>query len=405
MNMTRRTAYDAALDVLKRLRDAGHVSLFAGGCVRDRLLQHTPKDYDVATSARPDEVLDLYPRARCVGAKFGVVLVRRFGHDIEVATFRTDGCYSDGRRPEEVAFCSAQEDAMRRDFTINGLFFDPLEQRVIDYVGGQKDLDEGIVRTIGAPDKRFEEDHLRMLRAIRFAARLSFTIHPETMAAVCRQADRLERISPERIWMELSAILTSPGRSVGWRLLLESGLRNVLTPHWPSDPDQEALTGERLAALPAVPLPPPLVFAACNPHPVVAVCRSLRLSNRLTERVQWLVERLGDLRGGRSPELWELKQLMAHVDWQNLLHLLEADLCTTGGDLQVCRQLERRARAIPPEAVSPEPLVTGDDLMAMGAVPGPEFGRILDALYRDQLDEKIVSRKDALTIARQRLRE
>jgi hypothetical protein len=225
MNERRRTARDAAVAVVERLREAGFEALFAGGCVRDMLLDQEPQDYDVATNARPEEIRRLFPRGRLVGAQFGVVLVRRFGWDLEVATYRSDGTYSDGRRPDQVEFGSREEDAQRRDFTINGMFFDPLTEAVIDHVGGRADLDARLIRTIGAPEDRFAEDHLRMLRAVRFAARLGFDVEPPTMTAIQQHAAKLTAISAERIWSELEKILTGAARARGWRLLCEANLR------------------------------------------------------------------------------------------------------------------------------------------------------------------------------------
>ncbi|MBU0718712.1 MAG: CCA tRNA nucleotidyltransferase, partial [Planctomycetes bacterium] len=184
MTTQRHTAWDAALQIIKRLRAEGHTALLAGGCVRDRLLAQTPKDFDIVTDAPPERVKEIFPRARKVGAKFGVMLIRKYGFDTEVATFRSDGTYSNGRHPDQVTFSSDIEDAQRRDFTINGLFHDPIEDLVIDYVGGRADLEARILRTIGNPEQRFGEDHLRMLRAVRFASRLGFEIEPTTMAAI-----------------------------------------------------------------------------------------------------------------------------------------------------------------------------------------------------------------------------
>ncbi|MCH7994391.1 MAG: CCA tRNA nucleotidyltransferase, partial [Planctomycetes bacterium] len=205
MSAAHKDARLAALRILEKLRARGHTALLAGGCVRDMLLSIPPKDYDVATDATPKRVVRIFPRSRTVGAKFGVVLVRQYGHDIEVATFRSDGTYSDGRHPDTVVFGTDVEDARRRDFTINGLFFDPIEERVIDHVDGRRDLEAGVIRTIGEPEARFAEDHLRMLRAIRFAARLGFVIEPRTMAAIKCLAQRLGDISTERVWLELEA--------------------------------------------------------------------------------------------------------------------------------------------------------------------------------------------------------
>ncbi len=215
------SARDDATAVVRRLRDAGHVAYFAGGCVRDTLLGHTPKDYDVATDAPPQRVRQLFHNTQAVGAAFGVILVRLGRSTIEVATFRTDGTYTDGRRPDTVTFATAEEDAKRRDFTINGLFLDPLDgDRVIDYVGGRADLDAKLIRAIGNPDERFAEDHLRLLRAVRFAARLGFEIEPTTADAI-RRTPRAARISPERIAEELRRMVVG-GRQAAWRELQPS---------------------------------------------------------------------------------------------------------------------------------------------------------------------------------------
>lgn len=200
----------AALRVVQQLQGRGFVALFAGGCVRDMLMGRDPHDYDVATSARPVDVTGLFRRTAQVGAKFGVVLVRVGQHSIEVATFRTDGAYSDGRRPDTVVFTTPEEDARRRDFTINGMFFDPVADAVIDHVDGQGDLTAGLIRAIGEPEQRFAEDHLRLLRAVRFAARLGFRIEPETWAAMCRHASDITRISPERVRIGRSGRSANP---------------------------------------------------------------------------------------------------------------------------------------------------------------------------------------------------
>src|SRR5688572_4647494 len=212
-----------AVAVVRRLREAGHVAYFAGGCVRDLLLGRQPKDYDVATDAPPARVRKLFANTQAVGAAFGVILVRDGRSTIEVATFRADGAYADGRHPMEVRFTTAEEDAARRDFTINGLFLDPLDGdgdgRVLDFVGGRDDLDAGVIRAIGEPERRFEEDHLRLLRAVRFAARLGFGVESKTAAAIRLHAPQLKRISPERIADELRVMLTPPTRGDAWRLL------------------------------------------------------------------------------------------------------------------------------------------------------------------------------------------
>ncbi len=219
-----------ARSLVDRLRAAGHIAYFAGGCVRDLLRGKIPKDIDIATDARPEEVQKLFTRTYAVGAHFGVIVVLENGFQFEVATFRSDGAYLDGRRPTEVHFSSAEEDARRRDFTINGLFFDPPNDAVIDFVGGRADLASRIIRAIGDPAQRFAEDRLRLLRAIRFASVLEFEIEPATWEAVVRAAPRISEISAERIREELVRILLSPQRVRGWDLLDSSGLMKHVLP-------------------------------------------------------------------------------------------------------------------------------------------------------------------------------
>ncbi len=408
MSSRRRDAWDAALEIIRRLRTGGHVALLAGGCVRDRLLGVTPKDFDVVTDAIPDRVLEIFPRARKVGAKFGVVLVRRYGHDVEVATFRADGPYSDGRHPDSVRFGSDAEDAKRRDFTINGLFLDPVNDRVLDYVSGRADINAGIVRTIGNPDQRFEEDHLRMLRAVRFAARLGFTIDPQTAESIRRHAHQLSTISAERVWMELEVILTGPTRAHGWQLLAEVGLRAHLAPAWPAHPTVDSAINARLAALPSQPVSASLALSAAlrdlNAKTVTAVCRSLRLSNRVSKDVRWLIASLSAVHDEGNLDLAGLKILMAQEPWPDLLELLRADLISGGEALTGYERVVARANEIPEDHVAPPPLLDGDRLMAMGVTPGPRMGEVLSAVYREQLNERIDTREQAETLARKMLR-
>ena len=405
MTRKRQEPYDAALDVLQRLRANGHEALFAGGCVRDRLLRQSPKDFDIATNARPDQVIAIFPSARQVGAKFGVVLVRRFGHDTEVATFRTDGDYVDGRHPADVTFGTAENDAKRRDFTINGLFFDPIEQRVIDFVGGQADLQARVLRTIGEPTQRFGEDHLRMLRAVRFAARLAFSIDVGTFAAMQQHASKLPRISAERIWNELSVILAAPTRGVGWGLLLDSGLRPHLCKAWPASDEQDRLTSKRLAALPDLVIDPTLALAACMPNRPRVVCQALRLSNRQMETVVWLLSSFPLAARHENLDLADLKQLVSASAWDNLLLLLEADMIAKGEGSDGLQSLRRRVDAIAPEQVAPPPLLTGNDLLAVGVRPGPKFGMIIDAVYHAQRNEEISTKDEALAFVRRIARD
>ncbi len=399
------TPWDAALTIIQQLRSVGFAALLAGGCVRDRLLGRIPNDYDVATNARPERVQELFPKARLVGAKFGVVLVRRLGHDIEVATFRSDGAYSDGRHPDQVIFGDERADALRRDFTINGLFYDPVADRVIDYVDGQPDLKACVIRTIGDPDARFGEDHLRMLRAVRLSARLGFSIDPKTAAAITRLASQLRLISPERIWMELEQILTEPTRCEGWRLLLSLGLRPHLCPEWPPDSTADALAQRRLGALRQEAIKPGLALAAAlpdaAPRQLEEICRALRLSNDLTEEVVWIKTNLEAARRAESLELADFKALRANPAWPLLLEFLHGDCIARNRNTMPYEKAKARGDAIRQEDAAPPPLVTGDDLLALGFKASPVLGAILRSVYRAQLNELIATHEEGIALARQ----
>jgi len=403
MKMNSSSAWDAALLVLERLRASGHRALLAGGCVRDMLLEQPPKDYDIATSAKPEQVTAIFPGARHVGAKFGVVLVRRLHHDIEVATFRSDGSYSDGRRPDSVAFGTELEDARRRDFTINGLFYDPIEQRVIDHVGGGDDLSAKLLRTIGDPDLRFAEDHLRMLRAVRLASRLGFTIDPATAESIRRHAAELRAISAERIWMELERMLTAPTRAVAWTHLRSLGLRMYLASSWLGDGAKDEKIGRRLAELPSGTVSASLALsvALCDetPDSAVAIGRELRLSNRLNDDVRWFIRSLPSAARATELELAEVKELMAHSEWENLLELLRVVEITSTTKGAAFTAIQDRARAIPHDEISPAPFLCGEDALAMGVPPGPRIGEILSAVYRAQRNLEIRTRDEAAALA------
>ncbi len=409
MNPKAHTAGQAALEIIKKLRSGGHVALLAGGCVRDMLLDRSPKDFDVATDAKPDRVQELFSRTRLVGARFGVVLVHKSGFDIEVATFRSDGPYSDGRHPDAVRFGTEIEDARRRDFTINGLFFDPIDDRVIDHVGGREDLKVGIIRTIGEPDHRFAEDHLRMLRAIRLAARLGFTIDAGTAIAIERHAPHLRAISPERIWQELEEIITGPTRMVGWSRLVELGLCDHLVGGVAFDRRTDSAIRHRLSAFEASSIDASLGLAIllCDgtSNSAEAFCRALRLSNRLTDAVVWLVSWLPMLRNESCLELADLKTLMAEQEWPQLLELLRVKLISDGADLSSYESVQRRAKAIDPRDVAPPPLFSGDDLTALGMPPGPRFGEILKTVFRAQLNENIKTKAEARELAENLMKE
>lgn len=390
---------DAALAVVKRLRDAGHEALWAGGCVRDMLLGIEPSDIDVATSAHPPQIVELFRRTREVGVQFGVVLVKQGPHWIEVATFRTDVNYVDGRRPERVVFTTAEEDAQRRDFTINGLFYDPLDRRVIDYVGGEQDVRSGIVRAIGEPSHRFAEDHLHLLRAVRFTTRFGFQLDPATAAAIREHAAGLARISAERIREELQKMLERPTRADSLRLIGDLGLLPFLWPNarWTDEQLQRAI--RVLAALPAEADFVLSLAGLLREHPlreVRRIGRALRCSNDEIADLAWLVERLDTIHVAELVCLPEFKRLVAHRRFDDLLALHRAVCIAQNLSLDAHEAARRRRDEIPPDQIAPPPLVTGDDLIALGLTPGPLFGAVLEALYDEQLDNRITQREQAL---------
>ncbi|MEK6676349.1 MAG: CCA tRNA nucleotidyltransferase [Planctomycetota bacterium] len=398
----------AAVDVVSRLQSAGHQAVWAGGCVRDPLLNLAPKDYDVATNATPARIRELYPKSREVGAQFGVMLVRRWGWDIEVATFRADGAYSDGRHPDEVRFGTMEEDARRRDFTINGVFYDPITDRVIDLVGGCADLRAGVIRTIGDPQQRFQEDHLRLIRAVRFSARLGFSIEESTRKAMRELAAELGTVSPERIWQELERILIHPSRAAAWSIFVEAGLLPFLCGAFQTGNDENERIGRRLAGLPNKDIRASLGLAALLfsllPDAAERICKALRLSNRLTQAVVYLVRSASVVLAATDLELADLKSLMANENWGDLLSLVEADLRTGGQSTAELERIQRRAACIQPGDVSPQAFLSGEDLKGLGLVPGPQFGEVVDLLYRAQLNEIIRSREEALDQAAEIIR-
>ncbi|HEY8668224.1 MAG TPA: CCA tRNA nucleotidyltransferase, partial [Tepidisphaeraceae bacterium] len=323
-----------ALAVLLRLRQAGYEAYFAGGCVRDELLGLRPQDFDVATDAPPERVRELFSNTQAVGAAFGVILVRQRRSMVEVATFRNDGRYEDGRHPTGVKFSTAEEDARRRDFTINGLFLDPLTTRVIDYVGGQRDLSDRIIRAIGEPAARFEEDHLRLLRAIRFASRFGFAIEPVTAAAIGRDAGLIIRISPERIAEELRTMLMAPTRPAAWKMLWEFGFVPVMFRFLSKEP-VGALEEDRSIVL-RLPADEPLPFGALlaaaaicfqwqaqggdlrqflakKPagRAVSALRQALKLSNEESDQMKEAMQSLGALLEETPPTVARMKRFLA----------------------------------------------------------------------------------------------
>jgi tRNA nucleotidyltransferase/poly(A) polymerase len=397
---------EVAMEVLRTLRASGHVALFAGGCVRDQLWGLTPKDYDVATSARPEEVRRLFRNTQAVGVAFGVILVRLGGAQVEVATFRSDGDYSDGRRPDSVEFATPEADAQRRDFTINGLFLDPLSNEVIDYVGGQEDLAARRLRAIGDPAARFTEDHLRLLRAVRFAARFDLALDATTAKAIRERSRFVRTIAPDRVGEETRKMLTAPTRAKAFELLQELGLLWELLRFVPLPTDDDARVETFAAVGPRERVSFALSLAAAaeaisseiDPGAFERGLRqSLRLSNEESESVCELLGALREVsRGGLT--LARKRRILARGTAGDLLVLMDG-LATAG-------RLSSAAAGALPELHelslgdnAPAPLVTGDDLIARGLSPGPKFKRLLEATYDAQLERRVTTPEEAMAHA------
>ncbi|MCA9236181.1 MAG: CCA tRNA nucleotidyltransferase [Planctomycetales bacterium] len=400
-----------AAEVVAQLRAAGYEALWAGGCVRDQLLGRTPKDYDVATSARPEQVREIFGKRRtlAIGAAFGVVgvLGPRGTAPLEVATFRTDGDYQDGRRPDSVAFTDAKHDAQRRDFTINGLFYDPVDQQVVDYVEGQLDLAAGVIRAIGDPYQRFAEDKLRLLRAVRFAAEFAFAIEPATLAAIQEMAPEVTVVSAERIGAEMRKILAGQHRSRGVALLRKTGLLAPLLPEIAPRmdyPGQRRAAFARLAMLAIESAPAALALLGLDEldgAAMLALCRRLRFTNKEGQLAAWLVEQLPRLRDESDMPWPDLQRLLIDDNAHVLLEAVTAEL----GHDHLATFRVRSALAMPPEKLNPPPLVTGDDLRAAGLAPGRHFAHLLYELRNEQLVGRLGSRDEALAAARRWIAE
>ena len=420
-----------ATELVRRLRAAGYEAYFAGGCVRDRLLGREPLDYDIATSAPPETVQALFPRTVPVGAQFGVVLVVTDGMPVEVATFRSDAAYVDGRRPSAVHFGSAREDALRRDFTVNALFLDPLTGEVVDFVAGQVDLRAGIIRAIGDAGARIAEDRLRMLRAVRLAARLTFTIETTTLDAIRAAASTVTDMAAERIGDEVVKILTEGAARRGFELLAETGLLAAVLPevarmrgveqspdyHPEGDVFRHTLLAiEQLRAGAAETLALGLLFhdvgkpvtaarrneritfyghSAVGADLAVAICQRLRRSRTTWERVDYLVR--NHLRLVDAPEmrLSTLKRLLRHEGFEELLALARMDALASNRDLRYVEFCEQRRAELACEEIRPPRLLSGDDLIALGHPPGPRLGEILRALEEAQLEGQVTTRDEA----------
>jgi tRNA nucleotidyltransferase/poly(A) polymerase len=424
-----------ATAIVQTLVNAGHQAVFAGGCVRDRLLGKEPKDYDIATSAKPAEVQRLFPGSIAVGAHFGVIVVIRDGHQFDIATFRRDGNYVDGRRPDSVEFTDAEEDARRRDFTVNGLFFDPIKNEVIDFVNGREDLGRRILRAIGDARARFREDHLRLLRAVRFATVLGFEIEAETWRAVCELSDEVKGVSAERIREELVKIFLHANRVRGFDLLVDSGLMKAVLPEilrlqgceqppqWHPEGDVFIHTRIMLGLLPAdasLPLVLSVLFhdiakpatftvddtgrIRFNGHDTLGasmtegILRRLKFPNDVIEPTVVAVANHMMFKDVQKMRVSKIKRFIARPTFEDEMELHRVDCMSSNGlkdnyDFLRAKQDEFSREHKP---LIPEPLVTGRDLIAMGLTPGPRFSELLTAVQNLQLEGTVSTSEEAI---------
>ncbi len=443
------SAKSFASTIVQALRQRGFQAYLVGGCVRDLLLKREPKDYDVATDATPEHVMRIFPETYAVGVQFGVVLVPvpdapeisgevpSKSQAVEVATFRSDIGYSDGRHPDEVRFSrDPREDVARRDFAINGMLLDPITGEVLDFVGGRDDLKAGIIRTIGDPEHRFAEDKLRMLRAIRFAARFEYSIEPATFAAIRKLGSQIEVVSRERVRDELTRMLTEGHARRAFLLLDESGLLSHVLPeisamHGVQQPPQFHPEGDvfvhTLLLLENLPRPCPMTLAwgallhdvgkpatfrvapdriRFDNHVEVGVkiaeeiCRRMRFSNHETGQILSLVD--NHMRFGDATRMKEstLKRFLRLPRFDEHMALHRADCLASHRNLATYEFIRQKREEIPPETMRPSPLVTGEDLIAQGHAPGPKFREILNAVEDAQLEGRLPSRDAALEFVR-----
>jgi poly(A) polymerase len=391
------TNKQAAIKILRKLRSNGFEALLAGGCVRDMLLDKRAKDYDVATNAQPKEITELFERTLNIGAKFGVIIVLIENQQVEIATFRTETDYVDGRHPGSVKFTTATEDASRRDFTINGMFYDPLTKEVIDYIDGQADLRAKIVRTIGRPADRFSEDYLRMLRAVRFSTQLDFAIEPLTWSAICTNSSNIAQTSGERISIELEGILINPNRSAGASILFNSGLAEVIFPGLFSKHRKIAI--EVLGQLREkidFPLALAGLFVGCETDFAIEMSRILKLSKSQTKHTKFLLANRGKLLDDQM-SLADLKKILTEPYFADLYEFQRAIQMAEGGpnNTAALENLSNRIKELGDIELKPNPLLNGHDLIRLGAVPGPALGQLSQELYIAQLEGKLHSSEQA----------
>ncbi len=425
-----------ALDIVRRLVDAGFRAVFAGGCVRDRILGVEPKDFDVATDARPEVVQTMFERTVAVGAKFGVIAVLIGDDQFEVATFRAEAEYLDGRRPSAVRFGALEEDAIRRDFTIGGMFYDPIADKLIDLVGGMRDLRAGIIRAIGNPDERFEEDHLRILRAVRFAARLNFTIDPATWSAMLKSAPKISLTAAERIGEEITMMMTEGGAARAMDLMMDSGLMQLILPEvvemrgcaQPENfhPEGDVYTHTRIGVA--------MLPAGCSETVAYGIllhdiakprCRAvtgdkvtfyghveqgavmaaemlarLKRSRAVQERVAYLVK--NHLKLCMAPRMRPatLKRMLAETGFDELMEVAFMDAMASSSYLGFWHFCKHAMSTMTAAEIRPPRLIGGEDLKALGFSPGPRFKEILRDVEDQQLDGALATRDDALEYVR-----
>lgn len=426
-----------AIQIIEKLTQAGHTALLAGGCVRDTLLGREPKDYDVATSATPEQVVKLFPGAQTVGAHFGVVIVRLNHEHVEVATFRSDGSYSDGRRPDSVTFSTPELDAQRRDFTVNGLFFDPLTEKVIDYVGGQNDLRMGLLRAIGVAKDRFEEDHLRMLRAVRFATVLGFDIEHATWESICGLAPKIKGVSIERIREEFIKIMLHENRVRGFDLLVNSGLMAHILPEilalqgceqppqFHPEGDVFVHTRLMLSLLPAK-VSLPLVMSVLlhdiakpatqtrdadtgrirfNGHDKLGaemtgtIMRRMKFPNDVIEPTVVAVEHHMTFMEVKKMRTATLKRMLSRPTMDDELALHRVDCLGSNGKLDNYEFMLAKREEFANAPLVPPRLVNGADLMQLGWPAGPDLGRVLNDIQTLQLEGQLTTKEQAIAWA------
>ena len=403
-----------AVKTVRKLRKAGFIAYFAGGCVRDQEMRppQDPHDYDIATNALPDQIQEVFTKKKtlAIGAAFGVITLigTRATGNIEIATFREDTAYSDGRHPDGVSFCNAEQDALRRDFTINGMFYDPIDEQVIDFVNGRADIVAKVIRAIGIPAERFQEDKLRILRAIRLATTLKFTIHAETLAAVNQFAENLQQVSRERILVELQRTLDSDNYQRGLELLLDTGALTYAVPGLTLPESSQAANWQSLLAITAA-MPAndflstlALIFKTLAPDAILidvrANLKQMKMSNDDIRTVCWMVDHVDQFINANSAPWPQIQRLLIDPHAANTLAIATAwsnhHQQSTAG-IEFCQQ----KLDLPLEQLDPAPLLDGKDLQEMGLHPGPLFSKVLTAVRDAQLTGETTTKPDAAVLA------